>query len=67
MGLNTIGLGLQKTNGQKNKAERTIERFVQEWLKVTAIKIAAYSCFRSGLLCSNIPAIEGRWVLYLIF
>ena len=53
MGLNTIGLGLQKTNGQENKAERTTENFVQLQLKVAAITSSAYPSFGSGLILSN--------------
>ena len=67
MELNTIGLGLQKTNGQENKAERTTERFVQVQFKVAAIFSSAYPCFGSGLLRSHIPAIAGHCVLYFIF
>ena len=37
MELNTIGLELQKTNGQENKAERTTMGFVQVRFEVVAI------------------------------
>ena len=53
MELNTIGLGLQKMNGQENKAERTTERFVQVQLEVAAINSSSYPSFGSGLLLSN--------------
>ena len=59
MELNTIGLGLQKTNGQENKAERTTENFVQVQLKVAAILSSAYPCFGSGLLRSNDSVLAG--------
>ena len=53
MELNTIGLGLQKTNGQKNKAEQPTVSFMQVQLEVAAIKSSSYPSFGSGLLLSN--------------